>query len=1355
MDLQRLRLILDASQAAAGAKQWEDATDTVATGAQVATGKIGGMETAMQSMLRQQKLTAQAMKDNGAAANMLGQNYKQLAGMVDGFESNAMAGAVALNTMEKAHHGANAAGEKHHMTIGKMERALESFAVRATGANETVGVLAAGLGHFALGGGEMIIVLAGVAALAAAWEHWTGKARAAREEQVKNTAELKKWYETKASGEAAERQTQVHSAQLTADKHKQDIANLKGLYEQPGPGGTYHQPELLARIKQLEKDYADEIAIIHAGEQDIVKTLTDGFIRERAAETDRLATMIETHHASAEERKKAIQMLKDDQKLIQQYMNPPPGTSDANRRILAANAADLARQIQTLQDALAGKGMDEALQRLGDEITRMHAEAASFGKDNAINTRVATLMDQLNALEKQYPELTDKIEKYKKSVKEAGAELSAASDAYKAKLANEETQQHVTERIVKLQQETDGLQRLNAVRGQSQYVIDQVRVAMAAETAVREASIDAASRHTRLTLEEVAAIYALAAAHERATIESQRDKKEDTAQIERVKEMLKQMQDETAHFFTDLFTKGVKTFGDLFDRVRQMFLKLVADMLAADLMRRLSPSLSALIPGIGGGPKPTPTTVGGGMGAGLAGFNLVPNLLGYGMAGAGGLGIGYTVGQSAKGYGMSALGGAASGAATGAMIGSVVPVVGTAVGAVLGGVAGLVGGLLGQSSKLKQEEAELKKARESFGKQLDEFVYSLGDHTGLEKGLHDLATQMHDLRDKARDLKLSTNDLATAETAAAAAGAKLKKDFLDSIDAQIRGATGKGYMNDALDAQKQYQANLRDIVTAGGNASKAADLFTDQLDNLAKGLTAAQIQDLLKSLPDLTKGMDAGAAEHLANVLNDDLAKALATAAQAAALASAELENRFTAATGGNNAIDVVKARNASELAAARNADNSPAYIAQLQVVQMWELAQARVQAQTAELVKAAQDQLAVQQDALDTAKQSLDATQRLSQSLTDYSKSLAVGTLSPLSPLEQKDAAQKNLADAFQAAMGGDQTAAGHFQDLAGTFLQLSQSYNASSTAYASDYSDVQDMLAQLTGKYGAQVSNDQKLVDAAQKQVDLLTAQIAALQDEKTIQQKIRDDVVAQVKDQRDAILAQADEQLSALYKMQDQNDTDLAETISQLDALEKMRDSLLQQGKDVPDALVQQIGYLATIKAEQELARDKIKDQIDAVNKVKDDANAAADKQIEAIKNGASLTEQGQLKLAAILVEQELAAADQNQKVIDAILKLIDALKNPSTGGSGGGGGGTGGSGGGGGGGSGGGGDGNDGNPVTENGDDPKKGLQNVVDAINGARIDARTTGAALDSRLQNLESAFTELVQISRFASRDST
>lgn len=104
-----------------------------------------------------------------------------------------------------------------------------------------------------------------------------------------------------------------------------------------------------------------------------------------------------------------------------------------------------------------------------------------------------------------------------------------------------------------------------------------------------------------------------------------------------------------------------------------------------------------------------------------------------------------------------------------------------------------------------------------------------------------------------------------------------------------------------------------------------------------------------------------------------------------------------------------------------------------------------------------------------------------LAGQLRSSRESLALGALSPLTPGQKLDEARAQFNQTRLAAASGDQNALAKLPTIAQSFLQASQTYNASGAAYLSDFGMVNDVLK------NAETS--------ALSQIDIATNQLAAL--------------------------------------------------------------------------------------------------------------------------------------------------------------------------------------------------------------------------------------------------------------------
>lgn len=106
-----------------------------------------------------------------------------------------------------------------------------------------------------------------------------------------------------------------------------------------------------------------------------------------------------------------------------------------------------------------------------------------------------------------------------------------------------------------------------------------------------------------------------------------------------------------------------------------------------------------------------------------------------------------------------------------------------------------------------------------------------------------------------------------------------------------------------------------------------------------------------------------------------------------------------------------------------------------------------------------------------------------LAGQLRDFRQSLLLGELSPLTPRQKLDEARQQFNEVRLKAATGDQNALAKLPNVAQEFLKASQTYNASSAAFVSDFNLVQSVLKNAEG--------------VALSQVDITTQQLKALDD------------------------------------------------------------------------------------------------------------------------------------------------------------------------------------------------------------------------------------------------------------------
>jgi tape measure domain-containing protein len=217
------------------------------------------------------------------------------------------------------------------------------------------------------------------------------------------------------------------------------------------------------------------------------------------------------------------------------------------------------------------------------------------------------------------------------------------------------------------------------------------------------------------------------------------------------------LQNTFADTFFDIMNGGIQRFSDLFKTIKNLFLRMLADMMAAEAMKKFGTQLAGALSGIFAGASAVnaakesvlsveeleaiaAATAGGIKLRGqytpevnVSNWSVLANMLAPLFAG---FAVGSAVGSLTTNRALGTAGGAASGAVTGAIIGSVIPVVGTLVGGIVGGIAGAIGGFLGSSKKQREELEKHRKVLEDNNKallKLREAVY--GSNAGETMGI--------------------------------------------------------------------------------------------------------------------------------------------------------------------------------------------------------------------------------------------------------------------------------------------------------------------------------------------------------------------------------------------------------------------------------------------------------------------------------------------------------------------------------------------------------------------------------------------------------------------------------------------
>lgn len=112
-----------------------------------------------------------------------------------------------------------------------------------------------------------------------------------------------------------------------------------------------------------------------------------------------------------------------------------------------------------------------------------------------------------------------------------------------------------------------------------------------------------------------------------------------------------------------------------------------------------------------------------------------------------------------------------------------------------------------------------------------------------------------------------------------------------------------------------------------------------------------------------------------------------------------------------------------------------------------------------------------------------------ISDRLRDFRDSLSLSELSPLTPGQKLDEARTQFNRTRALAAQGDQSALEDLPSVAQEFLKASQTYNASSSAFISDFNLVKSVLANAENSALSQSEIAQKQLDELKSSVEYLT--------------------------------------------------------------------------------------------------------------------------------------------------------------------------------------------------------------------------------------------------------------------------
>ncbi len=281
-----------------------------------------------------------------------------------------------------------------------------------------------------------------------------------------------------------------------------------------------------------------------------------------------------------------------------------------------------------------------------------------------------------------------------------------------------------------------------------------------------------------------------------------------------------------------MLNDGLKSWQSFFDSVKQMFTKLLSDIVASQLMQKaIAPLTGALFPAVARAQNPFA----------IQSSSSQSLLQGAGI-GVAGLGLGYGIGSATGSRTAGILGGAATGAAAGAFLAAPTGGLSVVAGAAIGALTGAIGGLLGASKKGTQEIIAQRAAQEQLNAAMATLRASFSNDA-LGQQLAAVTAQFSQLRQQTEaayagkkneadrnkalaelnELEAKRVQVIKDEYAAQQASIQQSQDIRQAI------ALGRVAQADALDFAKQQQEAYNALVKQGADAATLAKEAETQL----------------------------------------------------------------------------------------------------------------------------------------------------------------------------------------------------------------------------------------------------------------------------------------------------------------------------------------------------------------------------------------------------------------------------------------------------------------------------------------------------------------------------------------------
>lgn len=432
---------------------------SLAEGRQFAQDYLEGAEAEFQlrmARIKEQQVRGLISPAEARAAGMdAAQSYN--AGMIEVLDDPAMSGAFqggegreTFTQLAGSLKNVDDASRTAGVGVGRLNMTMASLLRQATGTHPAVGQLVNVVGSLALGGGIMVGVLAGLAAVSFGWRKWTEDAREAKqvtEEAIAGLERLREQQRIQDLGPGGEARGNVESREAEAERLRDEIERLERASANIAATGALEtsfeaaaaERQRQRRLVSLRERLDEEVGLIEAGGREIARA-------EREAEQERLAAV----------------------------------------RTSAEGAGALGMQINEQRRlAAATQEGEEATERVTRQIAREQAVRAALA--NTIGEHREQVEQMVHSL-MDYIEATEDAERANRAAKEAEEEAAKA-----AKEAAEANARRV-EQLAGLETELDTQLRLLAAHQDSEEAVRDLMVTMAGEAAVRALGADATEK---------------------------------------------------------------------------------------------------------------------------------------------------------------------------------------------------------------------------------------------------------------------------------------------------------------------------------------------------------------------------------------------------------------------------------------------------------------------------------------------------------------------------------------------------------------------------------------------------------------------------------------------------------------------------------------------------------------------------------------------------------------------------------------------------------------------------------------------------------------------------------------------